>query len=65
MSMPYPLPCTYAVVQVDFEATTRDINDPDIVKAARKLSDRKCLILLHSVSTQQVFLRLDSFSHDL
>ena len=46
---PYPFPGTYAVAEIDLEASLADVNDPEIRAAAQEIRPAKCLIMLNMV----------------
>ena len=50
----YPSPGSYAVAQIDLEATLSKINDQGIRSAALKIQTTKCLVLLNMVRVHTI-----------
>ena len=50
--MNYPYPGSYAVAQIDLEATLSGITDQDVIEAAMKIRTTKSLVLLNMVRAQ-------------
>ena len=59
----FPLPMTYAVIQLDVEGTLRGLApDAQALDEARALQPMKCLVYLHTVRRFHVFCSTFQFS---
>ena len=59
----FPLPMTYAVIQLDVEGTLRGLaSDAQALDEARALRPLKCLVYLHTVRGLYVFCSTLQFS---